>query len=186
MIRRQTTLRWFRNQTSQFKNEQGSPAVYHTGIEPLYCTYDESGNLFVDGRSGQNPALAELPSSTSDFVALSLDYSAGNPGQLQWDGKYLAYQDFIKFGKVSQLQIDGSSATVVGTTTFKGIDHSVAPSWIYDNRIIIPYNVHGQRANSIGVWRYPEGGKIVKSIREFGSYKKRQTTFHGVAISVQP
>lgn len=169
-----------------FPNERETPISYPTGIEALYCTYDQGGNLFVDGRNGQSPALAELPSGASDFLALSINGSLGNPGQLQWDGQYIAYQSFSKYSQVSQLQISGSSAIVVGTTTLKGIKHRVAQSWIYSGAIIVPYNIRGMRANVVGIWRYPRGGKLVKNIRKFDSYKKRTITFHGVAVSVQP
>ena len=84
------------------------------------------------------------------------------------------------------MQISGSSAIVVGTTTLKGIKHRVAQSWIYSGAIIVPYNIRGMRANVVGIWRYPRGGKLVKNIRKFDSYKKQTITFHGVAVSVQP
>lgn len=169
-----------------FQNEQGTPTVYSTVIGPSYCAYDGNGNLFVDGRNGQTPALAELPLGQSQFITLSINSAVGNPGQIQWDGRYLDYQSFSKYGKLSQLQITGSSATIIGTTTLKGVRHRATQSWIFNNDIIVPYNIHGPFPNVIGAWHYPKGGKVIKTIRKFDSYKKRQITFHGVTVSVQP
>ena len=41
-----------------FADAAGMPTLYNSGLESLYCGYDNNGNLFVDGFSGKaNPAL---------------------------------------------------------------------------------------------------------------------------------
>ncbi|MFY9709172.1 MAG: hypothetical protein WAK88_03280 [Candidatus Cybelea sp.] len=179
----------FQTQVAIFQNEQGNPSVYLTHIDARYCTYDADGNLFVNGyggNSGAEYALAELASGASAFTTILVSNSVGNPGQLQWDGKFLAYQDLTKYGKVSQLQIAGSSASIVGTISFKGVQHQVAQSWLYDGQIAFPYNIRGQHVNVISTWRYPKGGKAANTIRKFDSYKKKAIEFLGVTVSVAP
>ena len=180
----------FQAQVAIFQNEGGTPIVFETHIDATYCTYDDSGNLFVngyyDGSSGSDFALAELASGASGFTTISVSDSVGNPGQLQWDGKYLVYQSVSKYGKLSQLQISGSSAAIVGTITLKGIKHRVSPSWLYKGRITVPYNVRGQRDNVISTWNYPKGGRATNTIRKFDSYKKREIEFLGVTVSTDP
>ncbi len=179
----------FDTQVAIFQNELGTPAVYDTNIDARYCTYDKNGDLFVNGyggNSGSEFALAELASGTSTFTTISVSNSVGNPGQLQWDGNYLLYQSLSKFGKLTQLQVIGSTATIVATITPQGLKHHVSQSWLYDGRLVIPYNVRGQFVNVIGTWDYPNVKKPTKTIRKFDSYKKRDIDFLGVAVSTQP
>ena len=179
----------FQTQVAVFQNEQGTPTVYPTHIDAFYCSFDANGDLFVDGyggNSGADYALAELASGAPDFTTISVNNSVGGPGQLQWDGQYLAYQSFDKFGKISRLQISGSSATIVSTTSFKSVQHRVAQSWLYSGQIMFPYNIRGSRANVISTWKYPQGGKATDTIRKFASYKKREIEFTGVTVSVAP
>jgi hypothetical protein len=169
-----------------FPNEQGKPALYDTGIDSTYCGYDDSGNLFVNGYgNGGAYTIAELPAGLSTLSTYRLDNSVGTPGQVQWDGKYITYES-LDTPIISRLKISGSKATIVGTVTLKDIRHTQLQSWIYDGNILVPYNAIGSRQNDVGVWKYPKGGKIVKSIRKFDSFKKHQITFEGVALSVQP
>ena len=97
--------------------------------------------------------------------------SVGFPGQVQWVGNYLAYETVGKNETdVYRLAISGSTATVVGKT------HIVGPvwsfySWIYGNKIVIPYSGHTGRvpdAVNVGVWRFPKGGRAVIKYKEFG------------------
>ena len=75
-----------------FASERGNPTLYGSHLESNYCGYDDKGNLFVDGMSGNNYGLAELPKGSSQFNQFSLPPSAGMPGQVQWDGRYIAYE----------------------------------------------------------------------------------------------
>ena len=166
-----------------FHNGSGSPETFDSGIGSFYCGYDGQGDLFVDGNNGQHAALAELPSGQKNFVNISVDLP-GVPGQLQWDGKYITYQD-RSLGEVavSRLSVSGTTATVVGVTKFK-IGKNSAQSWIYQNRIFIPYDNRGATGHQtkVGVWRYPKGGKPLKSIEMPGNNKK-SVNFQGVALS---
>jgi hypothetical protein len=104
----------------------------------------------------------------------------GNPGQVQWDGKYVTYEGRSPGSiKISRLQISGSTATVVGTTRFRGELHNALQSWIAGNRILVPYSTRGQLTNKIGVWAYPQGGKILSKFRAGSKFAK----FRGVTLS---
>lgn len=168
-----------------YSNEMGTPSQYTTHIGGELCGYDDKGNLFVNGYDGQHYGLAELANGASDFAVLSVDDSVGPPGQVQWDGKYITWQSPRPL-RISRLAISGSNATIVGQTKFRGRMHYAGDSWIYGSKVIAPYDIRGSRANVIGVWKYPQGGRAQASIRKFDSYKKRTIAFTGVTISVAP
>jgi hypothetical protein len=169
-----------------FKPGSGEPVTYESGLDATYCGYDDSGNLFVDGfLSGQKYGLAELPKGGSTFLALSVSQSVGEPGQIQWDGKYITYESGgYSPVVVSQLETYGSQARVVGTITLKNINHSSRQSWIYNDTIIAPYSNHGQYARYIGIWKYPEGGKPSKKVTRFRGYSRKSLGFYGATLSV--
>jgi hypothetical protein len=169
-----------------FANEQGNPNLYDSQIDSSYCAYDNDGNLFVDGMNNQQPGFSELLKGASQFTELSIPDSVGLPGQVQWDGSYITYESYDQSPQISRLSISGSAARVVGTTKFKSIPHYSYPSWIYGSQVFVPYDNHGIRANVIGVWKYPKGGRPTKTVRTFPPYRKHLIDFTGVALSVQP
>jgi hypothetical protein len=170
-----------------FQNEQGTPTSYVTHVEGYYCGYDDNGNLFVNGLNSGSAALSELPKGGSNFSVLTIDKSVGAPGQVQWDGKYVTYESVLpEPGKIFQLAISGSIATVVGTTKLGSVPHRIFQSWIYNGTVLVPFNIRGTRPNVVGLWDYPRGGKVAHTIRKFDSYKKRTISFQGVTVSVAP
>ncbi|MGA2761286.1 MAG: hypothetical protein ABSF08_13325 [Candidatus Cybelea sp.] len=171
-----------------FKPGSGEPVTYESGLDATYCGYDNAGNLFVDGfLSGEKYGLAELPKGGSTFLALSVSQSVGEPGQIQWDGKYITYESGgYPPVVVFQLEVYGSQATVVGTTTLQDIRHAPRQSWIYNDTIIAPYSNHGQHATHIGTWKYPEGGRPSKKVTRFYGYSKKNIGFYGATLSVAP
>ncbi len=158
------------------------------GVDPntnnLAVVFKGSGGVDGYGQSG-NSALSELPNGASGFTSLSVSNAVGQPGQVQWDGKYMTYESTFD-PKLSRLAISGSIATIVGTTHFKGLSSRIAQSWLYSGNIILPFNTNHFRSNNIGIWKYPRGGAPIKTIRHFGSYKKITLYFKGVTLSVQP
>ena len=170
-----------------FQNEQGTPTSYVTHIQGYYCGYDDNGNLFVNGLNSGSAALSELPKGGSKFSVLTIDKSVGAPGQVQWDGKYVTYESVLpEPGKIFQLAISGSVATVVGTTKLRSVPHRIFQSWIYNGTVLVPFNIRGTRPNVVGLWDYPRGGKVAHTIRKFDSYKKQTISFQGVTVSVAP
>jgi hypothetical protein len=167
-----------------FPDAMGTPALYDSDIDSMYCGYDNAGNLFVDGLGSENaPSLAELPSGSSEFSAISVSQSVGLPGQIQWDGRYITYQDLEHENiAVSRLDISGSNATIVSKATFD-IKKTAMQSWIYGNKIFIPYaDTRIGRQSRVGVWKYPKGGRPTTSIRVTGVYQKT-INFQAVTFS---
>ncbi len=170
-----------------FSNEQGKPTLYDSGIDSKYCGYDNQSNLFVSGYSSGAYAVAKLSAGSGVSQTYILDKSVGTPGQVQWDGQYIAYQSEDQPAVISRLSFAGSRATIVSVVALKGIRHRQLASWLYNGRVVVPYNDRGKtHTNIVGVWKYPKGGKIVGSIRKFNSYKKSEINFAGVTVSVQP
>jgi hypothetical protein len=169
-----------------FKNESGTARVYNTDIFAQYCGYDNDGNLFVDGPSAGQSILAELPSGSGSFFDISITPTiTQNPGQIQWYGSYLSVEAGIGVPNenldVYRLSISGSTATIVGTTSFKGIRKVGWGSWIYGKTIIIPYANTSGGVPNIGYWKYPAGGPPMRRLRDVIN---KGTEFTGVTISV--
>jgi len=172
-----------------YPNEGGAPALYGSPVGGWSCGYDDAGNLFVDGYSNSGYGFAELPSGSSSFTSISISQSVGTPGEVQSDGNYITYEDRESGDvKVSQLSISGSAATIVGTTKLK-LHSTATASWIFGNRIIVPHparrHLRGY-TNQISYFKYPEGGAPLKTIKNISGFKKLDTNFQGVTISVAP
>jgi hypothetical protein len=168
-----------------FPSAQGTPTIYNAPVDlPLFCGYDNAGNFYVDGVSSANPSFAELKAGSSDFTELTLNGSIGNPGQIQWDGKYITYESVTKYKvNIARLNISGTTATVIGKTNFKGLTGYAGQSWIYRGSVIVPFGTRGQHASTpkIGVWKYPRGGRPQEKFTKF----QGSTDFHAVTLSLQ-
>jgi hypothetical protein len=77
-----------------FKNESGTGTLYSTGIDSLYCGYDDASNLFIDGdTAGAAFRLVELPNGSASTVDISTSPAINQiPGQVEWDGSYLTVE----------------------------------------------------------------------------------------------
>jgi hypothetical protein len=160
-----------------FPSATGQPTLYDAPFA-VYCGYDAAGNLFLSGEK----KVAELAKGHSDFQSFSIVGKVGNAGQIQWDGRYMTFESRTKGNiKLLRLQISGSTARVVGTTRLKSIRGNASQSWLYGDKILVPYGNGGQFETQIGVWAYPKGGKAKKRYRHFGT-----VSFHGVTVSVAP
>jgi hypothetical protein len=160
-----------------FPDAQGNPELYNSEIDSSFCGYDRSGNLFVDGYEGQSLGFSELALGSGEFEKLSISgHAALPPAQVQWDGHYITYESVDKNDTtVSELLISGSTATVVGVAHFNTY-RNAALSWIFGNRIFIPFGGHQFMGRAIGVWRYPKGGKHIQEMKDFTQNKTLQLT----------
>ncbi|MGA7353972.1 MAG: hypothetical protein WBW76_00945 [Candidatus Cybelea sp.] len=151
-----------------FSSPSAPPMTYTVTDGVAYCGYDDEGNLFADGRTNYGLTLNELPKHGGAFKPISINVET-NPGQVQWDGKYLALEGFgvTRGATVYRLNIAGYSATVAHRVRFKGITKSALLSWIWRDRIFIPYGIPGDgpRKTRIGIWKYPGGGKPLQVIK---------------------
>jgi hypothetical protein len=166
-----------------YPDAQGTPALYSSHLTSVACGYDNAANLFVSGVGRSANAISELPNGASDFSVLSVGGELGNPGQVQWDGKYITYEGLShRHIKVSRLTISASSATIVGTTRFGGAIQNAYLSWIFGDEILIPYSIRGFNTHQIGLWGYPKGGKQLSKMQPFSNSKL--AIFRGVTVSV--
>ncbi len=143
-----------------FPKGSGTPTYYtvpnaHEELS-LSCTYDDSGNLFVEYRGTDGALdLAELRAGDNSFTALSP--SARLQGStLQWTSPYLV---IAKKGIVYRLSISGSTVTVAGHTR---VTDGRANFWIQDGQTLIaPYGPNNKlgHVTEVGMWKYPKGGK---------------------------
>ena len=154
-----------------FADAQGQPTLYNSGFGPWgeSASYDNAGNLFVDGVSESGIGLAELPQGGGSFSSISISPPiATHVGRLQWDGTYLTLESGVGLQRqpnlltINRLSISDSIATVVSTTTFKNIRRDALWSWIYDDAIIVP---DGRGCRNVAYWKYPNGGKPTKTLK---------------------
>ncbi len=145
----------------------GTPTFYtvpDTLAPALYCTYDDSGNLFADITGYKNSPtfeIAELPAGGSTFSILKPNRHI-RIETLQWLPSYLAAAGK---GVIYHLVVSGSSVRVIGETKAK---QARDIAWIQDSDVLItPY---GDARTELGYWDYPKGGKVTKIIQRVNKY----------------
>ena len=146
---------------------QTFPSTYQDAAFNAYffCSYDNSGNLFVDGSDygSYHTEVAELPSSSTSFTTISLDRTIGYPGGIAWDGTYLAIQDTAS-RILYRFKIAGAKGKAVGSTIFKGDRTTLIHQfWIAGSSIVVPYGTTQRLVRKVGFWSYPGGGSVTKS-----------------------
>jgi hypothetical protein len=157
------------------------PRGYNDGIYSGYsCSYDNKGNLFVDGESspaGKTFEFAELAKGASAFAPVSLNQKIGSAGSVQWDGKYVAIGDPKA---APQVIYRFSVADYVGTK------HGSIPLgnltlmfrfWIQSNKAVVSGAISNSQAG-VNFYGYPSGGSPLKTIDT--------TSAAGVTVSVAP
>jgi hypothetical protein len=151
-----------------FTNGSGIPTTYtppgQNGIPG--CGYDNHGNLFCDAYGSSNQfALYELPAGSSAITSIAVSGASGlKAGPMQWDGRALAF-GFGAQGTIYQIQLSGTTGTVVGSTGLAGTGW-VWQFWIKKTRIIAP-TYAGSGGAIAGYWNYPAGGSATKAIAGF-------------------
>jgi hypothetical protein len=161
-----------------YQHAQGAPTVLTAPHIRSYffCSYDGSGNLFVDGiRSGGGFQLAELPAGSGAFADISLKQRIRMPGAVMWDGTHLAIGDQMA-AAVYEFGISGSKGTLVHTTPIDGETGDRA-FWIQGSSILVANRV-GIR--TINFFAYPGGGNPTKSI------SKALSRPFGLTVSLAP
>jgi hypothetical protein len=168
-----------------FTPGSGSPTTYVVNLDAQFCGYDNVGNLFVDGygSAGTDFLLYELPKGSSGFKEIKIrKLPTIAPGQVQWDGNSVTIEGLgiVSGVTIYRLTLSGSRATITGKTTFKRVTRTAQQSWIEGNQIFIPYGTrgHGAQRRKVGVWGYPEGGKLQLNIANSAT-----SNFQGVTLS---
>jgi hypothetical protein len=152
-----------------FPAGSGTPKMYtDSNVHNfLFCGYDNQGNLFIDGypTGGGNPILAELPAGSGTIQAINVG-SVEPAGTIQWDGQHITVEDPSP-PTIYQLDVSGSTATVVGTTKIRNQTKTKntpkALTYIYGGTVIAS---EGKGNKRIGLWNYPQGGKPAEVLND--------------------
>lgn len=141
-----------------FKNANGSPTAYPTALdEEFFDGYDNQGNLFADGFTGDRYgfALVELSKGSSKFETITTSNAVQFPGSVQWDGTYLTVFD-QDTSETYQYTVSGKTATLKGTVQYSGAS-DCAQTWIVKGLLYC-----GDAGNQGGeVFKYPAGGSPI-------------------------
>lgn len=150
-----------------FKHARGKPTFYvdSQDLYGYFCGYDYRGDLFVDGLSHPSGGFlfAELAKGSGRLRNITL--TGGTvyfPGQVQWDGKYVAVGDqsyHRRQGAAAIYRTTGAGGRIVGTTTLEGYG-DVVEFWIQGHRLVAP----NYSARAALLYRYPAGGKPIRTI----------------------
>ncbi len=143
-----------------FKNASGSGTAYTTPLdEEFFDGYDNQGNLFADGFTGDRSgfALIELPKGSTKFQTIATSNSPEFPGSVQWDGTYLTVFD-QDTSETYQYTVSGTTATLKNTVQFTGAS-DCAQTWIVQGLL------YCGDAGDYGaeVFKYPAGGSPIAS-----------------------
>jgi hypothetical protein len=156
-----------------YLNAKGAAQYYkYSGAANFwYCTYDSDGNLFANAISydegpGSNIFL-ELPKGHAKLRPLSLRPAVTDEASspLFWDGKHLAIAS-TSSGAIYQYKISGNTGTRVAVVRLDDSNAALGPFWITSNgnaqTLYAP--IAGDRIESVGVYRYPAGGKRLQNL----------------------
>jgi hypothetical protein len=153
-----------------FRHARGKPAIYtDSGFGGITaCTYDDKGNLFMDGdvNSDQLP-FAEMPKGSSRFKNISLDQTFYSAGGVQWNGKHVVIGD-ATIADIYEFDIVGSKGTEVGVTPINGssgIGDFFIASEPY-SRVIVP-SAPFEGGGFVSVYGYPAGGNAMRKLSNF-------------------
>jgi hypothetical protein len=141
-----------------FKDASGSGKVYTTPLdEEFFDGYDNQGNLFADGFTGDRSgfALVELPKGGTKFETIKTSNEVNFPGSVQWDGTYLTV--FDQYANATyQYTVSGTTATLKNTVSLSG-SSDCAQTWIVAGLVYC-----GDAGNGNGeVFDYPKGGSPI-------------------------
>jgi hypothetical protein len=141
-----------------FKNASGKGTVYQTPLdEEFFNGYDNKGNLFADGFTGDRSgfALVELPKGSKKAVTIKTSNAPIFPGSVQWDGTYVTVFDQLA-NSTYRYTISGTTATLKNTINYTGMS-DCAQTWIVKGLLYC-----GDAGNDGGeVFKYPKGGAPV-------------------------
>jgi hypothetical protein len=155
-----------------YKKAKGSPKTFTDSFttEMDYCTYDNAGNLFVDGSNGfYSTGFAKLPKGGKTFESLALALPKGAqkyPGGLQWSDGLLAFAASDD-NAIYEYKIDGDHGTRVLTTQLKGVikGYGTNQFWVFGNTVAVPVLSTRKYANGVvDIFKYPTGGEPTKIV----------------------
>jgi hypothetical protein len=164
---------------SIFAHAEGTPTVYTDSEIPHFnfCGYDPKGNLYADGTDAAQSQFhfAELSKGAKAFKNITLKGGIiYYPGNVQWDGKYVAVGDqdagSASSGVSAIYQTTGSGGKIVHETPLNsGEAEDVIGFWIQGSAVIGPnvgYPYTTDDKGSVGFYKYPAGGNPTKTLKK--------------------
>lgn len=140
----------------------GKPASFAVSFYPTGCTYDGSGNLFVDGYEGSGYfEFAELSKGSSRVEPVKLNKRPYNiPGGVAWDGTYvdLADNDGAGPGKIYRISVSSYEGRVAAIVRFAQLNY--APMFALSGDWLV--GTSGLYGHAVSLWHFPAGGPRVK------------------------
>jgi hypothetical protein len=146
-----------------YAKAKGTPTTYTCSSLAKYyfVGYDSTGDVYVDGEETLDDggfAFCGLAKGASSLSAVTLNESIEFPGQVQWDGKYVAVGD-QDAATIYQFTISGDSGTKEGSTALSESGDCIQV-WIAGSTVICP---DYEDAN-VKYYAYPAGGDPTQTI----------------------
>ncbi len=143
-----------------FTNHTGSGTTVADGLDSTYfIAYDPKGDLFVDGITEQDTyGMSEMAAGSSSFKEVTLPNTPEFPGGLQWDGKYMTFND-QEAHEIYQYTVSGDVATLEGTVDLNGTSDCVQ-TWIAKKLVYCPDAGY----ENATVFKYPAGGSALATL----------------------
>jgi hypothetical protein len=154
-----------------YKRSPGKPRRFSDPAIQAFasCTYDDKGDLFVDGPGSGSVELAELPRGSGKFRSITLAKSIKTIGPLQWDGAHITmggHRGSLRNARqiIQRLEISGSHAKSVGSTQLDNV--VLGGAYFIDSTRVVTPDADKPR---VQIFAYPEGGNNLDVIkRRFG------------------
>lgn len=158
-----------------YAHAQGSPTLYYPSnmFYVFDCTYDDSGDVYVDGSEGDSGelALAELSKGSNTVTNISINDILFVPQAIQWVAPYLTLQlerqRHERRQYIEQLSVSGSEAEVVNSIALDKSKTLGSQYLIVGGKVI---EQAGKTERYVGEWRYPTGGKLLRKLTEVGTW----------------
>ncbi|HET6274543.1 MAG TPA: hypothetical protein VFE16_01230 [Candidatus Cybelea sp.] len=158
---------------SIYRKASGNPQVVPAFYNTYSLTYDDHGNIFVDGQNaGGKFAFGEIVKGGNSVNSIELHrVKILFCGGVHWDGTY------VDVGDAASATIYRTSGTkVVQAIPLEDVSNEV-PDFFVENRRLIVTN--HSFPSSVNFYMYPMGGPPLSSIQLPGS----QTSPFGVVVS---
>jgi hypothetical protein len=144
-----------------YAGAKGSPTKHTDSAmtEYSFVTYDDNGDLFVDGVAHGRFALAKLPKGASKFANITLT-QIKRPGALGWDSTKLAIgsADPFRLG----LRIDHLAAgKLTGHTRLVDSCGALEDFTLYGDSVV----ALDPSCQTAGIFNYPSGGPSTEEIK---------------------
>jgi hypothetical protein len=153
---------------------EGTPARYPAPFPLLNAAYDNAGNLFITGWAGGSDfffEMGELAKGGSQVTRIQLDKPTREPGDVHWDGTYVAVSTAISRNRtrsrIYRVKVSGANAHVVQVVQLQdfSVDFYSTLLFVLHDRSVI--GIAGGHGEDLRTWPYPAGGNSTRSIAEY-------------------